>query len=413
LIRTCLLIGLLYSIYRVGRQGIAAWYFRESSPETIQAAIAWDPGNPRYFDALANLMHSYAANENPRDLLRLRETATLLSPYDAYYWADLGAGYDWTGQSAEARRAFNRAQKLFPNSPDINWRLANFYVRTHNIPDGLRCLQKVLLGNGVPRRDVFLLATNATSDNKAILDETLPLRATYFFDYINFQIGMDRVAAAEEAWARLLELNLPFGYRESFPYLDALIQHRELEPLVQGWSALAERFSKQIRPRAIPGNSISNGNFEFEILNGGLDWRVTGIEGAVVSLDSEKSREGVPSLRIDFDGMRNLDYYHVLQFVPVTPGTQYNFSVEMSSRGITTDSGPRFQLYDAYDMSKLFLSTENLVGNFERSPEHLEFRTGPDTRLLVVRVARPASHKFDNHIAGTVWISRVNLSPVK
>jgi hypothetical protein len=274
-------------------------------------------------------------------------------------------------------------------------------------------LQKVLLEDSVPRRDVFLLATNATRDNKAILDETLPLRAPYFFDYINFQIGMEKVDAAEQAWARLLELNLPFGFRESFPYLDALIQHREWEPLSRAWVALGDRFPTQIRPRAMPGNSVSNGNFEFEILNGGLDWRITPVEGAVVSLDSENSREGFRSLRIDFDGTRNLDYYHVLHFVPVTPGTRYNFSVHMRARGITTDSGPRFQLYDAYDMGKLFLSTENLVGNFEWSPEYLEFKTGPDTRLLVVRVARPASRKFDSRIAGTVWISRVNLSPVK
>jgi tetratricopeptide (TPR) repeat protein len=413
LFRACLLVGLLYSIYLVGSQGIAAWYFRESSPEAIQAAIAWDPGNPRYYDSLANLMHSYAANENPGDLIRLQETAARLSPYDAYYWADLGAAYDWAGHRSEARDAFKRAQQLFPNSPTINWRLANFYIRAHDIPDGLRCLQKVLLGDSVPRRDVFLLATNATPDNSVILDDTLPPHAAYFIDYINFQIGMDRINAAEQAWARLLELNLPFNLREPFPYVDALIQHRELEPLLQAWSALGERFPAQIGSRAMPGNSVSNGNFEFEILNGGLDWRVTPVEGAVVSLDSENSHEGLRSLRIDFDGTHNLDYYHVLQFVPVTPSTRYNFSVHMRTRGITTDSGPRFQLYDAYDMGRLFLSSENLVGNFEWSPEHIEFRTGPETRLLVVRVGRPASRKFDSRIAGTVWISRVSLRPEK
>ena len=275
-------------------------------------------------------------------LIRLQETATRLSPYDAYYWADLGAAYDWAGRSGDARCAFERAQQLFPNSPIINWRLANFYFRTHDIPDGLRCLQKVLLGATVPRRDVFLLATNATPDNKAIMDEALPLGATYFFDYINFQIGMNRVDAAEQAWGLAAELNLPFGFRESFPYLDALIQHREVEPLLQAWSALGERFPAQFRPRAMTGNSVSNGDFEFEILNGGLDWRVTPVEGAAVRLDSENSREGLRALRIEFDGTRNLDYYHVLQFVPVTPGTRYNFSVRMRARGITTDSGPRY-----------------------------------------------------------------------
>jgi len=404
---------MLYSIYVVSRQGIAAWYFQQGSPEAIQSAIAWDPGNPRYYDTLANLMHSYAANEKPGDLIRLQETAARLSPHDANYWADLGSAYEWTARTADAGRAFKRAQQLFPNSPDINWRLANFYVRDHDVTEGLRCLQKVLLGNSLPGKDVFLLATNATRDNREILDETLPRHATYFFEYINFQISMNRIDAAEQTWTRLLELNLSFGFREAFPYLDALIQHQEVGPLLQAWSTLGERFPEQIRPRALPGDSVSNGNFEFEILNGGLDWRVTPIEGATVSLDSEGPREGLRSLRIEFDGSRNLDYYHVLQFVPVTPGTRYNLSMNLRGKGISTDSGPRFQAYDAYDMAKLFVSGENLVGNYGWTPQNIEFNTPADTRLLVVRVARPASRKFDSHLAGTIWVSHVSLTPVK
>jgi hypothetical protein len=404
-------MALLYCIYRVGRQGIAAWYFRQGTPAAVSTAIAWDPGNPRYYDALANLLHAYVANENPAEIIRLQETAVRLSPYDANYWSDLGAAYDWAGRTADARTAFGHALQLFPNSPDINWRLANFYIRTHDVPDALRCLKKVLVGSSVPRRDVFLLASNATSDNKKILDEILPLHATYFLDYINFQMEMNRVAAAKESWARLLELNLPFGFRDSFPYLDALIQHREVEALSQAWSSLGERFPAEFRPRVVPGNSISNGNFESEIFNGGLDWRVTPVEGAVVTLDSEKSPEGSRSLRIDFDGTHNLDYYNVLQFVLVTPDTRYVFSAQMRTKGITTDSGLRFQISDAFDTSKLFLSTENLVGNFDWSPQHLEFKTGPDTRLLLVRIGRPASKKFDNLIAGSVWIRHVDLRP--
>jgi hypothetical protein len=76
-----------------------------------------------------------------------------------------------------------------------------------------------------------------------------------------------------------------------------------------------------------------------------------------------------------------------LQYVPVHPATLYRFSGYMRVEGITTDSGPRFQIYDAEAPSKLFLSTENLTGSSSWSPERLEFTTGPETRLLVVRLA--------------------------
>src|ERR1700693_2226240 len=128
-VRTCLVVGLLLCIVLAGRQGIGAWYFRKSSPQAIETAMKWDAGNPEYYDALATLTHLYAESGDPADIVRLYETATRLSPSGAQYWADLGSAYDWAGRPKDAVRALNRAQELFPNSPDINWRLANFYVR--------------------------------------------------------------------------------------------------------------------------------------------------------------------------------------------------------------------------------------------------------------------------------------------
>jgi hypothetical protein len=409
----CLLIGLLFCIYLASRQGIAAWYFRKHTPEGMQAAVRWDPANPQYYDALGTLKHFYEDKGDAQEIVRLYETATRLSPYDAHYWADLGAAYEWAGHRDDALRAFKRAQQLFPHSPEINWRLANFYIRAHEIPEGLRALQEVLLGDSVPRRDVFALATSATGDTHAILEEMLPARAPFYFDYVNFLTETNRMDSAEQVWARWLELNLRFDLHQSFAYLDGLIRHRETGPLVESWSALAERFPEQIHPRVPAGNLVTNGSFEFEILDGGLDWRVEPLEGAIVSVDSLEAYDGVRSLRIDFDGTQNLDYWHVYQYVPVEPDTPYQFSGYMRVKGITTDSGPRFQIYDLYDMGKLFLSTENLVGTTNWSAQHLAFKTGPDTHILVIRVARPASRKFDNRIGGAAWIDHVALETAK
>jgi len=412
-LRICILIVLLCCIYLAGRQGIAAWYFRKHTPEGIEAAIRWDPANAQYYDALGTLKHFYEDKGDPQEIVHLYQTATQLSPFDAHYWADLGAAYEWAGRREEALRAFQRAQQLFPHSPEINWRLANFYIRARDVPAGLRALREVLAGESVPRRDVFALATNATTDTRAVLDGMLPTRAPFYLDYLDFLAETNRLEGAEIVWARLLELNLPFELRRSFPYLDSLIQRHETAALVESWSALAKRFPDQIHLPAPAGNLVTNGSFEFEILDGGLDWRAAPIEGAVVSVDSVEAYDGVRSLRIDFDGTQNLDYWHVYQYVPAAPGTQYRFSGYMRVKGITTDSGPRFQIYDAYDMAKLFLSSENMVGASSWSERHFTFKTGPDTRLLVVRLARPASHKFDNHVAGTVWIDHITLEPTQ
>jgi hypothetical protein len=371
--------------------------------------MRWDPANPEYYDALGTLMHLYADRGNSDEIVRLYQNATRLSPHDAQFWADLGAGYDWAGRSNDALDAFQRARHLFPNSPEINWRLANFYVRAGKIPEALRTLRMVLQEDGTAGRRVFTLATNATRDRNALL-EMLPPQAPVFFDYLNFLIEKGDIAGAEEVWARVLQLDLHFDLREAFPYLDGLIHHAETAQLSKTWSTLAQRFPAQVQHLAAGSNLVTNGGFESDILNGGLDWRVLPAEGAMVSLDSAGAFESAHALRITFDGSRNIDYGHVFQYVPVQAKTQYRFSGHMRVQEITTDSGPRFQACDAYDTDKIFVSSENLIGTSDWSEQHAEFKTLADTRLLLLRVVRPVSNKLDSQIAGTVWIDDVALS---
>ena len=424
LARISLALCLLYCMYLAARQGIAAWYFRQASPQAIQSAIKWDSQNPEYYDALATLTHLYAAGGNSAEVVRLSEKATALSPYNAFYWADLGAAYEWSGRNDDALRAFTRAHALFPNSPEINWKLANFYVRTGKILDALRTLKEVLLEDPSKERQVFSLAANATADNQEILREMFPPSAPMLLDYLDFQIETNRMDPAAQTWTTLLELKSPFDPARALPYLDALIQHKHLDHLTEAWAALSTRFPQEIAARESMPDLITNANFAFAPLNGGFDWRLIPVQGVAVTVDTSTGVDASKSLRINFDGTQNLDYAHVLQYVPVAPNTSYKFSAYMRAQGITTDSGPRFILQDAYDPATLVdvssksaspirfsISTENLTGTSDWSPHQLEFKTTGNTRLLIVKLARPPSHKFDNKLAGTVWLARVSLLP--
>ena len=402
-------MGMLLCLYAVTRRGVAAWYFQKKSPEALQAAIRWDPHNAQYYDALATMQHFYADNDNPDEQVKLYERAVSLSPENALYWADLGAAFDWVGNRNEALRALEYSGELFPNSPDINWKLGNFYIRSGKTLEGLHALRKVLLRGGVPQQDVLALAEKATEDKKTILEEMVPDETPLLFAYLNYQAGAGDMIAAEQAWTKLLARKQPFDLPETFFYLETLIQKRQTQQLSEAWSALGDRFPERLGSFRVAPNVVTNGSFESDILNGGLDWRVVPVDGVTASIDSRNAVDGKQSVRVEFDGTRNVNYGHVLQYVLVHPNTRYRFSGYLRTDAISTDSGPRFQIIDAYNPGELLAETANVIGTSGWAEQRLEFKTLADFRLLIIRVARPASEKFDNKIRGIVWIDNVRL----
>ncbi len=366
-----------------------------------------------YYAALARVLEQGRDRFDLNEVIGLYEKATQLSPYKARYWAERGGAYELGGRTEEAQRAYERAQQLFPNSPEINWKLGNFYVRQGNLQPGLRALQKVLLGDPSLRQQTFDLAWRAGAEPASIRVEMIPDRVDILFQYLNYLAGKRRMDEAEQVWVRILGLNLAFDPPWSFVYVDALIREKRVVELTEAWAEITRRNPTLIRQRSFDPNLVTNGDFENFILNGGLDWRVAPLEGVVVSVDSLTFFDGTHSLKIQFDGKHNHDYAHVYQYVPVKPNTLYRLVGYMRTQGITTDQGLRLEVYDAYDSSRLLLATENLAGTSGWSPQHLEFQTGPETELLLVRARRPRSWKFDNRIAGTFWIDRVSLNAVE
>lgn len=406
-------LGLGYSIYLISARAIAHWYFSQPPPEGLRQAVAWDPGNAMYYAALARVRQGALAGAEPAEIVQLYEKAAALSPGEARYWAELGGAYELAGRPEDAMRAYERARPLFPHSPEINWHLGNFYLRQGKVNGALDAFQKVLVGNRSLRRPTFDLVWRAGIETDLIFQRLMPPDAEAYLHLLNYLSEKQQMDAAAEAWRRLEAFDRSFDPRAVFFYLDALIRTQRVEELAAAWSGLSQRNPTLLPSTSAESSLVTNSSFESEILNGGLDWRVRSLEGVVVSVDTSTFFDGARSLEVRFYGQQNLDYHHIFQYVLVKPNTLYRFLGYLRAQDITTDSGPRFQVYDAYEPSRLNLSTESLTGTSSWSPQQLQFQTGPDTRLLVIRVVRLPSSRLDNQIAGTFWIDRVSLLPVE
>ena len=84
----------------------------------------------------------------------------------------------------------------------------------------------------------------------------------------------------------------------------------------------------------------------------------------------------------------------------------------MRTEGITTDSGPRFEILDPADPSSLREISDDLVGTWRWQAVNIDFRTGPATEMILLRVVRRPSRKLDNLISGKVWVDDVSITPL-
>ena len=409
--RILLFAFVLALIVFIARQGVASYYARQNRSDALEKAMIWDPANPVYPAALANLVHLYGRSPDPDEVLRLYQTAARLSSFDAGFTADLAQANDWAGRTNLALPLFQRAQQLFPNSPDINWKIANFYIRSGRIDEALPALKKTVSSNFIEKNQVFALSDRAGINSVTVLDRVLSPNIPAYFAYLNFETQRGNFSAAQETWNRLLSLNSPFEPKEAFPFLDALIKYHELDSASRVWSSLVSRFPDRIPSPASANNLITNGNLQADILDGAFDWRVFPVSGVAVNQDSSGPSADTRSLRVEFDGTQNLYYGSVLQFVPAQPRTKYAFSVFTRSQALTTDAGVGVQISDAYDTAKILGSTEPLIGTTPWLEQSFSFESPAETRLLIVRIVRLPSQKLDNKIAGAFWLSRVSLTP--
>ena len=96
----------------------------------------------------------------------------------------------------------------------------------------------------------------------------------------------------------------------------------------------------------------------------------------------------------------------MLQDVAVEPSTSYQFSAYVKTAEMYSATGPRFLIEDAYGKEAL-LTTDAMLGSSAWKQVQGKFRTGPNTRLVALRIAQSQS----SHIKGNLWLGDLSLTP--
>jgi hypothetical protein len=405
---------LLALIGWVGKAYVADVLASRPTADNLERAVKLDPSNADYHMRLGGF---YEYSPLDLQLGKAEEhfrRATHLDPYDPQTWLQLAVAMEFQGRIGEAGDCLRRVDLLAPSLPAYQWPVANFYLLQGNIDEAFRHFRVVVAGTAQYDSNVFGLAWKATDDAGKILQELIPERVTTEFSYLNFLVSQHRLDEAQAVWKRIVAGREEFSPDISSAYIDSLIGARRAQEAYQVWTDLQKK--GLIRYSSMPSekNLISNGDFEDELLNFGFAWRIVPAEGVFAGLDTSTYHSPSHAFLIQFPGKQNLLYEHVYQYVKVSPGQSYRLRAFMKTEGITTDSGPRLEVYDAYNAAALDKSTDDLSGSTDGwTPMLLDFAAGPKTELIVVRLIRFPSKKFDNLISGKVWLDDVQLTPAQ
>jgi tetratricopeptide (TPR) repeat protein len=371
---------------------------------SLQMAARLEPGNAEYQYRLGR--YFLQTQHSPETAESFFKSAVALNSHNASYWFELSRTYQRLASADQQKDALQRAIAADPSTPEVAWDAANLYWSLGDTDKALQEFRVVL------EQDPYLPAAaldrcwRIKPEVNALLRDVVPRRADTYSTFLDFLVSRNEPAAAATVWMQIVQLQQPVEMRHVFDYVRYLIERQEVARAQQTWRQAAT-LCNLLGYQSSPENLVVNGDFSQPVLNGGFDWRYEKLADVSLALDPIESHSGHRSLSIIFDS-RGIEDAGIRQLVPVEPNTKYEFSAYFKSEGLEGAGGPRFLLQDQFSATNYFASEELKDADFWKQVSG-SFTTGPDAKLLVLRIQRvPAG----NAIRGKLWVDGVRLAQV-
>jgi hypothetical protein len=378
----------------------------------LAAGLALLAGSGMWLAATPDSLEERAERLLDRDGRAARTESTALlrealarDPASAYRWCRLGEALDEAGQRRTARYSFLRAAELAPNVPPVLMRAANFHFTNGATEDGLACTRRILALVRDYDAAIFGTWSRLGVPEEEVLAHGFPPVHAARTAYFHHVLESDSAPAAARTWI-WLERAGEADSGEAARYCGFLLARREYEPAAAVWDHVQRGGS----PGFLRPNRVFNSGFETTPGPCPLDWNIAPAEGVTVARDARVAHSGASSLRLEFDGRSNLAYHHTGQQVVAPPGV-YRFRAFFRTERFSTDQGLRFRIFDASAPGEVEAVTEQASGTAPWRELTARVTVPAPTRLLTIELVRAPSLRFDNKLAGIVWIDDVELAP--
>jgi hypothetical protein len=382
-------------------QMLAAYFSQSFDPVWLKRAVSLDPGNAEVRHQLGR--YELLARQSPQTALPWLESAAALNPHSGRYWTDLAVAQQSLGQIDGEKRSLQSALEVESHTTEIAWDAANLFLAQGSTDEAMKQFHSVMQNDSVLMWPAIRTCWKIRPEIDYLLDNVFPPQV--HSQLLGFLILNKETAAAEKVWQRMFAAQQPIDRQDLFGYVRYLVLQHEPVEAARVWQEAAGMAALQAYEPS-PENLIVNGDFGLEILNGGFDWVHQKADGVFLELDPIEAHSSSRSLRITFDGPGIVDA-GISEVVAVEPNTSYEFSAFYKARDMDGAGGMQFAVQDAYKETSLFMSEDLRDADFWKRTGG-SFTTGPETRLLVVRMVRVPS---GSPIRGRLWIDGLRLVP--
>lgn len=402
LLTLALLTGVAYCGFTLS-EFLAAYFSRKVDRVSLQRAIRLQPGNADFPYRLGR--YFWLVERSPEAAAQSYRTAVALNPHKARYWFDLAAVYQFLGDTQGQKDALEHAIVADPTTPDVAWEAANLYLVQGETDKALREFRVVMANDPYLPSAALQLCWRAEPDVDALLRDAVPPISSVYLAFLDLLVSKKETVGAAKVWAQLAHLHEPIEARHVFDYIRYLVGQREIDQARLVWQQSASLCGLSAYQPSTK-NLVINGDFSLPVLNGGFDWLYQQSKDVSLALDPTQSHTGHRSLLISIDS-RGIEDAGIRQLIPVEANASYDFSAYFKSEDMQGAGGPRFAIQDLYSEATYFVS-DPLKDADSWQKINGTFTTGPDTRLLVLRIQRlPAG----SPMRGKLWIDDIRLAP--
>jgi len=408
-------ILILGALLMVGYRILSLWrnitlYQTSPSKENLLKAIRLSRYNPDPFYRLGVLYQWDIRNSDLKESQRYLWKAIERNPLEQAYWLDLAKVYQRMGEKDAFGYALNSAVLVFPTSYRGRWVSGNLLLHQGDLENALPHFSYILSHYPDQSSLIYEVLEKVINDPEFILERVVPKDPSSFKLYLSYLYTRGDKESVKRAWERRASYGMKADRAGTLRHIEFLIAHGDLSQAFQVWK---DRLREEGLSMPSDGNLITNAGFEKEmILGGGFDWKIGNVPGAQVSFDHSTAFEGKSSLKVVFDGKKNVAFHHVYQYVALKPSTDYVLKAHMKTEAVTTKSGARIEI-SGIGPAAYHGSSESLIGDNAWKELTVTFRTPPQSQGGLVRIRREKTDKFDRFISGVVWIDNIRLTEKK